>query len=165
VLGHFQPTFLYEVIWDVLVCLVLLWADRRFSLGHGRLFALYVIGYTLGRGWIEHLRSDYAHAFLGLRVNDWASILCFTGALAYLLISRRLRPGRETPAELYWPHFKPYHPASGGQAGPAAPGDADEAEDGSGSAPEPERGEGPDPETGADGEADSRAQAKHEEHA
>jgi len=111
ILGHFQPTFLYEVIWDALVCVVLLWADRRFkNLGHGRLFALYVMGYTLGRGWIEHLRSDYAHHFFGLRVNDWVAIICFLGALAYFLISRKRRPGMETEAELYWPHFKPYAP-------------------------------------------------------
>ena len=31
----------------------------------------------VGRGWIEHLRSDYAHHFFGLRVNDWVSIICF----------------------------------------------------------------------------------------
>jgi prolipoprotein diacylglyceryl transferase len=108
VLGHFQPTFLYEVIWDAAVCVVLIWADRRFkNLGHGRLFALYVMGYTLGRGWIEHLRSDYAHHFLGLRVNDWAAIVCFLGALAFFLISRRRHPEMETPEELYWPHFTP----------------------------------------------------------
>jgi len=110
ILGHFQPTFLYEVIWDALVCVVLLWADRRWTLGHGRLFALYVMGYTLGRGWIEHLRSDYAHHFFGLRVNDWVAIICFLGALAFFLISNKRHPGKETPEELYWPNFKPYAP-------------------------------------------------------
>ena len=123
VLGHFQPTFLYEVIWDALVCVVLLWADRRFTIGHGRLFALYVMGYTLGRGWIEHLRSDYAHHFLGLRLNDWTAIVCFLAALAYFLVSSRRRPGKETPAQLYWPHFKPY--AAPGAAPAAAAGGAD----------------------------------------
>ena len=110
VLGHFQPTFLYEVVWDVLVCVLLLWADRRFTIGHGRLFALYVMGYTVGRGWIEHLRSDYAHHFFELRVNDWVSIICFLGALAFFLISQRRHPGKETGEALYWPHFKPYAP-------------------------------------------------------
>jgi hypothetical protein len=123
VLGHFQPTFLYEVIWDVLVCVLLLWADRRFTIGHGRLFALYVMGYTLGRGWIEHLRSDFAHHFLGLRLNDWVAIGCFLAALAYFEISRRRKPGKESQAELYWPHFKPYGPD--GTAAADAPESAD----------------------------------------
>ena len=161
VLGHFQPTFLYEVIWDVLVCLVLLWADRRFTIGHGRLFALYVMGYTLGRGWIEHLRSDYAHHFLGLRVNDWASIICFAAALAYFLISRRLRPGKETPEELYWPHFQPYAP--GGSAEPEAAAEPEQsAPDASDASEESAPDEPAAPDEGA---PESESEAKHEEHA
>ena len=42
----FHPTFLYELLWDLLVALLVVWADRRFRLGHGRAFALYVAGYT-----------------------------------------------------------------------------------------------------------------------
>jgi prolipoprotein diacylglyceryl transferase len=49
----FHPTFLYELIWNLGVAGLVLWADRRFRLGHGRAFALYVAAYTLGRGWIE----------------------------------------------------------------------------------------------------------------
>jgi prolipoprotein diacylglyceryl transferase len=112
VAGHYQPTFLYESIWCVLVGLLVIWADRRFRLGHGRAFALYVLAYTVGRGWIEHLRSDFAHQFLGLRLNDWTAIVVGLGALAYLIISSRRRPGRETPEEMYWPHFTPYQPIS-----------------------------------------------------
>ena len=108
VLGVFQPTFLYESIWCVIIAIAIIWADRRFRLGHGRVFALYVLLYTIGRGWIEHLRSDYAHHFLGLRLNDWTAIVVGLCALAYLIVSSRRRPGRETTEELYWPHFKPY---------------------------------------------------------
>ena len=39
-----HPTFLYELLWNLLVFAVLIWVDRRFKLGHGRLFALYVAG-------------------------------------------------------------------------------------------------------------------------
>ena len=53
-----HPTFLYELLWNVLVFAVLIWVDRRFKIGHGRLFALYVAGYCMGRFWIELLRSD-----------------------------------------------------------------------------------------------------------
>jgi prolipoprotein diacylglyceryl transferase len=108
--GHFQPTFLYESIWCVLVAVVVIWADRRFALGHGRAFATYVLGYTIGRGWIEHLRSDYAHHIAGLRLNDWTAIIVGLAALAYLIISARRHPGRESVEEMYWPHFEPYRP-------------------------------------------------------
>ena len=72
---------------------LVIWADRRFRLGHGRAFALYVAAYTVGRGWIEALRVDPAHDFLGLRLNDWTSLLVFLGAVVYFVVSARLRPG------------------------------------------------------------------------
>jgi prolipoprotein diacylglyceryl transferase len=106
VLGTFQPTFLYESLWTTTMAFLLLWLDRRFQIGHGRLFALYVMAYTAGRGWIEALRTDYAHTFFGLRLNDWTSILVFTGALVYFLVSLKRRPGKETTEEMYWPHFR-----------------------------------------------------------
>ena len=76
-----------------------MWADRRFNLGHGRAFALYILLYTLGRFWIELLRIDDANVVLGLRLNVWTSIIVGLGALAYLVISARMRPGREVITE------------------------------------------------------------------
>jgi prolipoprotein diacylglyceryl transferase len=96
----YHPTFLYELLWNVGVAGLVIWADRRFRLGHGRAFALYVAAYTVGRGWVEALRIDPAHTVFGLRLNDWTSLLVFTGAVVYLVVSARLRPGRETPEEL-----------------------------------------------------------------
>ncbi|HST80165.1 MAG TPA: prolipoprotein diacylglyceryl transferase [Kineosporiaceae bacterium] len=96
VLGTFQPAFLYESIWDLLTAVILIVADRRWKLGHGRVFALYIAVYSLGRGGIETLRIDDANRILGLRLNVWTSIIVFVGGLAYLLISARRRPGRET---------------------------------------------------------------------
>jgi prolipoprotein diacylglyceryl transferase len=92
----YHPTFLYEAIWDVGVAALVVWADRRFKLGHGRAFALYVAAYTVGRSWIEALRVDPANRLLGLRLNDWTSLVVFLGAVAYFGVSARLRPGRET---------------------------------------------------------------------
>lgn len=88
----FHPTFLYESLWDIGVALLVIWADRKFRLNRGRAFALYVAAYTVGRFWIESLRIDDAHKFLGLRLNDWTSIVVFVGACAYLYLKRG--PGR-----------------------------------------------------------------------
>lgn len=92
----FQPTFLYESIWDLGTGLVVIWLDRRFRLGHGRAFALYVAVYAAGRFWIEYLRIDAADRFGPLRLNDWTALIAFVGAIAYFLISARTRPGRES---------------------------------------------------------------------
>ena len=99
VAGTFQPTFLYESIWDVGTAAILLWADRRFTLGHGRVFGLYMIVYGAGRGWIEALRIDPAHHILGLRLDDWTSILVFTAGLIGFVVSARRHPGREIVVE------------------------------------------------------------------
>jgi prolipoprotein diacylglyceryl transferase len=91
----FHPTFLYESLWCVGVALAVVWADRRFRMGHGRAFALYVALYSVGRAWIESLRVDPADLVLGLRFNVWTSLIVLAGAVAYIVVSARLRPGRE----------------------------------------------------------------------
>ena len=95
----FHPTFLYEALWDFGVAGLVIWADRRFRLGFGRAFALYVMAYTAGRGWIEYLRIDEANHLLGLRLNVWTSILVFLAALAFFVWSARRHPGREQDVE------------------------------------------------------------------
>lgn len=92
----FHPTFLYESLWLVGVAIVVIWADRRFQMGHGRVFALYVLLYVVGRGWIEAMRIDPVNTVGGLRLNVWTSIIVGIGALAYLVWSARTKPGRET---------------------------------------------------------------------
>ena len=88
----YHPTFLYEAVWNVGVAL-LVWAlDRRFRFGRGRAFALYVMGYTVGRFWIELLRTDEANTFFGIRLNVFTALLVFLCALAYFL---RVRGTRE----------------------------------------------------------------------
>ena len=95
VLAVVHPTFLYEMLWNLLICAVLLWVDRRFRMDRGRLFALYVVGYTLGRFWIELMRSDAATLILGLRVNTIVSAVVLLAGVAYLVITRR-RGGKNT---------------------------------------------------------------------
>lgn len=97
VLTVVQPTFLYELIWNVLIVILLVQVDKRFRIGHGRLFALYVAGYCLGRFWIELLRTDHASLILGLRVNTITSAVVFIGAVVYFVLAAK---GREDPDDL-----------------------------------------------------------------
>ena len=75
----------------------MIWADRRFKLGYGRVVALYVMAYTAGRGWIEYLRVDPVQLddVAGLRLNVWVSIVLFLLAAAYFVWQGRRHPGRE----------------------------------------------------------------------
>ena len=93
----YHPTFLYECLWNLAAFAVLVWADRRFRLGHGRVVALYVMLYTAGRGWIENLRIDdvQMNDVLGFRLNVWTSIVLFVLAAAFFAWSARRHPGRE----------------------------------------------------------------------
>ena len=97
--GTFHPTFLYESLWDVGVALLVIWADKRWRLDRGRAFALYVAAYTAGRFWIEALRVDDAHKFLGLRLNDWTSLVLFVASVAFLVIRRRPASGPDAEVE------------------------------------------------------------------
>jgi prolipoprotein diacylglyceryl transferase len=96
----FHPTFLYESIWCVLIAGVCVWADRRWRMGHGRVFALYIALYVVGRVVWESLRVDPANDILGLRVNIWVCLIVFLGSVTYLVLSHRFRPGRETPEQI-----------------------------------------------------------------
>ncbi len=91
----YHPAFLYEALWNVGVAALVIWADRRFRLGHGRAFALYVAAYTVGRFWIEALRIDTANTVLGVRLNVVTSAVVFLAAVLFLVVSARMRPGRE----------------------------------------------------------------------
>ena len=97
VMTSVHPTFLYELVWNVLVCLFLLWAQKAWKLGHGRLFALYVAGYTLGRFFVENMRADEATLVFGLRINVIVSVVLFVVAL---IVFFRLPRGQESPEEV-----------------------------------------------------------------
>ncbi|MEV6815142.1 prolipoprotein diacylglyceryl transferase [Micromonospora sp. NPDC051296] len=90
--GLYHPTFAYEALWNVGVAALVYFLDRRLKLGRGRAFALYVMGYTAGRFWIEMMRTDEANTILGVRLNVWTAALVFLGALIYFL---RVRGPRE----------------------------------------------------------------------
>ncbi|UFU08095.1 prolipoprotein diacylglyceryl transferase [Ruania halotolerans] len=92
----FHPTFGYELVWNLVMAALLVWVDRKFRLGHGRVFWLYVFVYTLGRVWIEMLRIDEAEMVLGLRLNVWTSILVGVVALVIFVVLSRRYPERES---------------------------------------------------------------------
>ncbi len=72
----FHPTFLYESLWNLGLVGVILWIDRRGLLRRrGSLIFIYLIGYGIGRGWIEALRVDTFQRYVGLSRNNWIAIL------------------------------------------------------------------------------------------
>ncbi|WP_066163028.1 prolipoprotein diacylglyceryl transferase [Gordonia hydrophobica] len=95
-----HPTFLYEMIWNVLIVIALVLIDRKFSVGHGRLFAMYVAGYCVGRFGIELMRDDFATHIFGVRINVFTSAIVFLCAALYVVMAPK---GREQGLTMYWP--------------------------------------------------------------
>ena len=111
----FHPTFLYELVWDVAVAVAVILLDRRFRLGHGKVFTLYVLLYTAGRFWIEALRIDTVTEIGGFRLNNYTSVIVFVGAALVLAWLVKNRPGREDVVE------DPADPAADGTGAAAIP--------------------------------------------
>jgi prolipoprotein diacylglyceryl transferase len=85
----FHPTFLYELIWNLLLAATLVWLGHHRRIRAPGLFALYVAGYSFARIGEELLRVDPAHYIFGLRLNFYvASILCLVGIAWFIRIQR-----------------------------------------------------------------------------
>jgi prolipoprotein diacylglyceryl transferase len=85
----FQPTFLYEIIWNLSLAAALVWLVRRHRVRPPGAFALYVAGYSGFRIFEETLRIDYSNHVLGLRLNFWvALLLCLAGLMWFVAIQR-----------------------------------------------------------------------------
>jgi prolipoprotein diacylglyceryl transferase len=122
VCGYYQPTFLYESLWDIALGVALIYIGRRYTLGQSNLFALYVMGYTVGRGWIEALREDHANHFLGVRLNDWTALLVFIAGAIWFYVHR------DSPSDrLYTDRRRPPPDEVAADAPPADEAPADEA--------------------------------------
>jgi prolipoprotein diacylglyceryl transferase len=87
----FHPTFIYEGLWNLALAGLLVVLDRRGKLRRGELFTLYVLGYAIGRLWVESLRSDPASLVFGVRINIWMSVIAAVVA-AIVFAKNRLRP-------------------------------------------------------------------------
>jgi prolipoprotein diacylglyceryl transferase len=92
----FEPTFLYELIWDLALAAFLVWLGNHRKIKAPGLMALYVAGYSGFRIFEETQRIDYSNYFLGMRVNFWiALVLCLVGLIWFTVLQRR--PDRSAP--------------------------------------------------------------------
>lgn len=92
----FHPLFLYEMIWNLLGVGVLLFLERRLSLRWGKVWALYMIWYGLGRSWLEAIRIDpTSDAFLGIPANIWASFVAIALGVILFVVQTRRHPEPE----------------------------------------------------------------------
>jgi prolipoprotein diacylglyceryl transferase len=98
----FHPAFLYEALWNLaLAGGLVLWERHHPNSRPGRLFALYVAGYAVGRAWVEALRIDPAAHLFGVRWNIWMSFIAFVGAVGWLVFDswRASKQAGREPAE------------------------------------------------------------------
>lgn len=104
----FHPTFLYELIWNLMGFAVLIWLDRKLKLRWGQMFAAYLITYSIGRAFIESIRIDPSDIFFGLRTNVWSAIFTIAIGVALFVWSRRTHKEEET--SVYLPGREPKDP-------------------------------------------------------
>lgn len=104
----FHPTFLYELIWNLMGFAVLIWLDRKLKLRWGQMFAAYLITYSIGRAFIESIRIDPSEVFFGLRTNVWSAIFGIAIGVALFVWSRRKNKQEET--SVYLPGREPKEP-------------------------------------------------------
>ncbi len=123
----YQPTFLYEMIWNVIGIVFLLAMERKYSLVRrtiagittfvpvagarrlewGKIWALYMIWYGVGRAWFESIRIDPSEVFFGLRTNVWGAIFTVIGGIILFAVQSRRHTGMEPSPYLPGREWKP----------------------------------------------------------
>ena len=96
----FHPTFLYEIVWNLLGVVLLLAIERRWRPRWGAFFGMYLIWYGIGRFFVESLRVDPSLLFLGLRSNQLTALLAILVGLIVIIVQRRRHIGVETSVYL-----------------------------------------------------------------
>ena len=113
----FHPTFLYEMVWNLVGVVVLLALERKwhvvkrtilgvtlpfFPVGDanprlqwGKVWALYLIWYGVGRTCFESIRVDPSEVFLGIRTNVWGAFAAIAVGIVLFLVQARRHPGEE----------------------------------------------------------------------
>jgi prolipoprotein diacylglyceryl transferase len=88
----FQPSFLYELIFDLALAAALVWLGHHRRIRPPGLFALYVAGYSAYRIFEETIRIDSSAHFLGLRLNMYIAIALTIVGLVWFARSQRGKP-------------------------------------------------------------------------
>lgn len=91
----FHPTFLYEILWNLLGIVVLLAIERKWQLRWGQFFATYLIWYGIGRFFIEGLRLDTSFVLFGLRTNQLTALAAVLLGLIIFIVQRKRHIGLE----------------------------------------------------------------------
>jgi prolipoprotein diacylglyceryl transferase len=91
----FHPTFLYEIIWNLLGVAVILYLERKFRLRFGQTLGAYLIWYGLGRSFFESIRIDPSEIYFGIRTNIWAAFAAILVGLIIIFVQRHRHPGVE----------------------------------------------------------------------
>lgn len=91
----FQPTFIYEVVWNLIGVAVILWVGRKLGLQWGKLISVYLVWYGAGRIVWESIRIDPSELFLGIRTNVWAAIAAVIIGIVVFAVQSRRHPGIE----------------------------------------------------------------------
>jgi len=94
----FHPTFLYEMIWNVIGVAVILLIERKLTLRWGKAFGVYLIWYGLGRSFFESIRVDPSEIYFGIRTNVWAAYAAILIGLVILIVQSRRHTGIEVTA-------------------------------------------------------------------
>ena len=106
----FHPTFLYEIVWNLVGVAVILILERKFRLRWGSAFGVYLIWYGAGRSVFESIRVDPSEIFFGLRTNVWAALFAIVIGLAIILVQSRRHTGLELSPYLPGREWKPVDP-------------------------------------------------------
>jgi prolipoprotein diacylglyceryl transferase len=124
----FHPTFLYEILWNLAGIAILLFLERKWRLEKrdffgvtvplfpvpgerrlewGKVWALYLIWYGIGRAWFESIRVDPSEVIFGLRTNVWGAIITVLIGIVLFIVQTRRHPGREPSPYVPGREWKP----------------------------------------------------------
>ncbi|WP_339213923.1 prolipoprotein diacylglyceryl transferase [Ornithinibacillus sp. FSL M8-0202] len=81
---YYYPTFLYESLWNIVVLVLLLWLRRRNPI-RGTVFLTYLAAYSVGRFFIEGMRTDSLYIVGNLRTAQFLSVLLIVGAIVFII--------------------------------------------------------------------------------
>jgi len=83
--NYHHPTFLYESMWNIIIFILLIWLSNQMFSKDGDIFFSYMVGYSIGRFFIEDLRTD-SLMFLNFQVAQLISIILILFGLIMIFI-------------------------------------------------------------------------------